>query len=333
MDKITIVGISGAGKTCYTIGMLSRMMMGLNGFTLTPDNGFAKFKAHISKLANNSLPAEQRFPPATSMAEEYKFSLKYNMREINQFEWIDYPGDYIEMDENEANQQFFEHLKDTDCLFICVNGEAFSDPDPVYRISFTDGGLALNNVLQKAVEKNKRLPPACIIITKYDKVNPEYRKSSNPFILDVLSKVFPILIKPPKKENNNQNNTQDGIGYTRIVTIVPVSLGKDIDKGGRLEPYNVHLPIAFATVLTTISKLIALESKISELQDQYNEQSQGLFNKVFKKGAANLTAGEIEAYKSLGGQFLNNLNALKSEIKNLPLYINCEKTEWTDILP
>ena len=60
MSKITIVGISGAGKTCYMIGMFSKMLKGVDGFSLTSTRDFQRIKRMIQRLGDKRFSVADR---------------------------------------------------------------------------------------------------------------------------------------------------------------------------------------------------------------------------------------------------------------------------------
>lgn len=319
MSKITIVGVSGSGKTCYMIGMFTKMMQGFNGFSLTPDRDFPKFLRWSKRLADKSLSFQERFPALSDQVENYSFSLKYNFKEIDKIDWIDYPGGILSLDEtNSDNIKFFENLKDTDCLFLCIDGAAFIEDDVASNISVEKGGFETNYVLERAASINEELPNTCIIITKYDKV-PE-SKRNNKYLTDVVTEVFPNLF------NKNDN------GYNRIVTICPVTLGKEIEMpGGKLEPKQIEKPIAFATYFMQLYRLLAIENRVSGLNEALENYSGNFVKKWWNSSEIGTTAKEIEAYKNVYTSMLKDLAVLKSEVSALPLYINGQKTDWSKI--
>ena len=85
------------------------------------------------------------------------------------------------------------------------------------------------------------MPPVCLIITKYDLVEPDKRNEE--FLLDILKEVFPILFYPAMGEQG------------RLVSVCPVTLGREISLGGKLDPRNIEKPFCYLTFLRMASAL------------------------------------------------------------------------------
>lgn len=95
--KITILGMSGTGKTCYLLGLYYRMGAGLNGFSLAADDDTdVQLRDRYARLCDATLEPAQRFPAGTDNTSKYTFDLQYGYNTIMSFDWIDYPGGSLE---------------------------------------------------------------------------------------------------------------------------------------------------------------------------------------------------------------------------------------------
>lgn len=322
MSKITIVGISQAGKTCYMISMFSKMNRGVDGFSLTSTTNFQDIKRMIRRLGDKNLPIEQRLPVLSNNVEKYHLSLKYTLKELSEIEWIDYPGGQFENDnfEDSGNIEFCEHVTTSDCLFLCVDGSAFSkgeNTDISNELFYNQGGMDTNNLLQHVSDANNGyLPKICIIITKYDKVPEEKRGKKT--IYNIVSEVFPVLFE---KTNFNQ----------RVVGICPVTLGKYFETEGKLDPQNVEKPILFSTFFEVSEKLIRNREKLNLSQSDLNRLSGGRIRNWWNSTERSQAKEDIKKYEGMQENLIQSLQNIKKEIKNVPLYINGEEIEWDSI--
>lgn len=351
MSKTVIVGITSSGKTCYFYGMLQRMMHGYQGFSIrVAPKDFGSLRKGMKRLADTSLPLEERLPQPSSKQENYPMDLLYNLKKIDTFEWVDYPGELAE----EGTEEFVNLLDGATCLLLCVDGEALQgeeldldevrtlldkisddNREEVYsqigRLEFIKdiidnifnerGGMELCHALQQAESRYENgFPPVCIMVTKYDKVSPELRDME--IITNIMQESFPVLF-------------HEGNGHTRMVTICPVTLGKELNNNGRLQPKNVEKPICFANYLIQTA---VLENRVSQANDlvSKNQQEVAEYNKRSWLGKklnpkpTPMTEEQKQAIQELLSRGKADLDALRSVIESLPLYINGVEAEWPD---
>lgn len=353
MSRIVMCGLSHSGKTCYLYGMLRKMMIGVDGFTVTPremtEDGssermsYEKIIRACKRLGDTNLPLSERFPAPSDKIQRYTLDLKHNLKSVETFEWMDYPGEILEHDEtNNSKKKFVEYLNDSNCLFVCVDGEYLSDMDDseediIQRLQYDAGGLELNNVLQTVADSEHNwLPPICVIVTKYDMLPEERRKKE--FLINIIS----------GKEDSAGNKEYDGVfpvlfnkiggGHDRIVTICPVTLGKDLENNGRLKPNAVELPICYATYFSQVAKLSVLIDKIEEIKkaygndvDKYNSKS--FLGRLFsERPTPPISAEEAQKLAEIYESMKNDLDRIQSQIEGLPLFYNGERKEWADLL-
>lgn len=323
MSKTVIVGITSSGKTCYFYGMLRQMMRGYQGFSIrVAQKDFGPLRKGIKRLGDTSLPLAERLPDPSSKQENYTMDLLYNLKKIDTFEWVDYPGELAE----DGTEEFVNLLDGATCLLLCVDGKAIQGSEPdvadiVDNIYNELGGLELCNALQQAERRYENgFPPICIMVTKYDEVSPELRNMD--IITSIVKGSFPILF-------------HDGNGHNRMVTICPVTLGKELNNNGRLQPKNVEKPICFANYLIQTA---ILENMISEANDLVSKNQQEVeeyhkrswIGKILNPKPVPLTEEQKQAIYELLNSGKADLDALRSVIESLPLYINGTEREWPD---
>lgn len=330
MSKIVILGTSHSGKTCYFYGMLRKMMVGISGFSIrVEDKDFSKIRDAIRRLGDTKLRPEEgeRFPLPSQTTETYKLDLMYNFGLLESFDWDDYPGENIVSKMSE----FAVSMKNAHCLLLCVDGEGIAEAADIYGPDETDdlaadltdrwGCFELNHALASASKQNDSFPAVCVMISKYDKIPNAFRNMET--MTEMVKKCFPTLF------NDGQG------GNSRLVTICPVSLGKDLDKGERLRPVNVEKPICFATYLIQASKQ-------KELQEGYRRQVQkdrenmeewenlNALGKIIHHKPQIMSETEKATMRGLLQSGERDVTELRNMITPLPLYMNGKDIEWPD---
>ena len=177
--------------------------------------------------------------------------------------------------------------------------------------------MELNSALLQAANLNKRLPPICVIITKYDMVSPELRNKET--IAEIIRGVFPNLF--------NAGNAGT------MVMMCPVSLGADILQGGRLRPKNMEKPICFANYVMILEAMRNyIEKNNADIQkrniaiEEYNQK--GIIGKIITPKPTPLTEEEKKTIESMLDSMREILASLRGEIEVFDLYVNGEKVEW-----
>ncbi len=323
MSKIVIIGTSGSGKTCYFYGMLHKMQRGISGFSLriNDSEAYRKLRGGMLRLGDVTLPIEERWPDPSDKLEKYELDLLHNMGKLDSLEWVDYPGEHV----SAAHDDFINLLDGVNCLFVCVDGSLLQgDEDELEDIAdefYSQSGMDLCNALMRAEQKSgEAFPPVCILITKYDAVSPELQNMD--LITKFVKTCFPALFR-------------EGNGKDRMVTICPVSLGKDIADGGKLRPKSVERPICFAAYLVQYALFKEMETKAKGMINMSDEQakrhaSRGFLGKLIHPRPKILSEEQKQAIAELINNSERDLEDLLAMVNILPLYINGEKVNWPD---
>lgn len=91
MEKITVIGFTSSGKTCYLAGMYDTMSYGVKNFSLIEQD--SDQDRYLQKLWENISSAEGReWPVPNDDKRSYTFSLCHSFEPVMEFEWADYPG-------------------------------------------------------------------------------------------------------------------------------------------------------------------------------------------------------------------------------------------------
>lgn len=234
--KMTIMGMSGSGKTCYLLGMYYKMVAGMKGYSIfaADEDVDSDMRKRYKKLCDSSLGAE-RFPLGTDNATSYEFELQYSCRTVLSFDWLDYPGGDLEL-KYEGDVERYNTIKksisESATLFICVDGAMLVGDDQEEKIDNIKSGCSsvINPFLSRYLKENGKLPPTAVIVTKFDKC----ADTDEEELCEIVKEVFSPLFADDSSKDKN------------IVTIIPVSIGKNIEDdnfSGKLKPSNIHLPI------------------------------------------------------------------------------------------
>ena len=260
--KITVLGMSGSGKTCYLLALYYKMLAGIEGYTLTTDDKRdVELRDLYSKLRNGKLK-EKRFPAGTNSGtfEKYTFDLCQSFEKIMSFDWIDYAGGDLD-NKVGAYEQLEQDIYDSSSLFIFVDGLHFIKDsqtgeeleDIGERIeSVSLANQSVNNILARYSKRNNEtnknyFPPIAIVITKYDLLL-AHGLDSEEELCEIVQKAFNPLF------GSKANKIE------RIITIIPISLGANIsenDYSGKLKPINMDLPILFGIYFTIVKQQFA----------------------------------------------------------------------------
>lgn len=343
--QITILGMSGSGKTCYLLGLYYKMGAGLKGYTITTDEDTdVQLRDRYAKLCDVSLEKQQRFPAGTDNISKYEFDLQYGYNTIMSFDWVDYPGGLLDR-KNSGSLEDYENVKsainNSSSLFICVDGSLLLGDDIDEKIDNVRDKCSnvINTFFTEYFKSNNSLPPTAIIVTKYDICKDDTDEEE---LSEIIEEAFsPFFVK---------NNTE------KVVTIIPVSIGTNImddDCSGKMKPLNIHLPI-FMGIWFALSKKIqehvkimqeqekANDGKISDLRDQKAREenkwffkSQSEIQRLARKiqEAENENKKQTEKLNYMLNVMADNSDKLIKELEKIPyVFSNGERSSFAELI-
>ncbi len=341
--QITILGMSGSGKTCYLLGLYYKMGAGLRGYTITTDEDTdVQLRDRYARLCDVTLDKDKRFPAGTDNVSKYKFDLQYGYNTIMSFDWVDYPGGLLDR-KNTGNLEEYEDIKkainSSSSLFICVDGSLLLGDDFDEKVDNVRDNCSniINTFFTDYFKSNNELPPTAIIVTKYDICKDDTDAEE---LCEIIEEAFsPFFVK-------NENK--------KIVTIIPVSIGTNImDNAGKMKPINIHLPI-FMGIWFALSKQIqSQESKIVVGEAVRNAEIKDLMTKMAKEEnkwffkrkeeILNLAKQIQEAEKDgkkqtqemkyLLNAMTNNSDKLIQELEKIPyVFIDGERSSFKEMI-
>ena len=258
-ERITMLGTTGSGKTCFLVGMYADMSGGRRGFTFStnPDDDL-DLSDKWSRLIETG---PGRWPPPTGdQPKSYTFGFNYGFRRIMEFDWIDYRGGALSDRSTEADvQELKRYLRQSSCVMLCISGEHLQEPKNAAVVRARTGIGRMNSFLTELREERgrqkKELPAVIIVVTKSDYCS----QRSHEEIEEQIRDLFNPLFSPDS-------------GW--LVSIGSVSLGAglatDTEKG-EIDPDNIHLPLVFSIYRVLHERAYQQQSKLYEGIGQLTE--------------------------------------------------------------
>ena len=242
---------------------------------------------------------------------------------------------YFKDEENPDNVRLMEYMDGADCLFLCVDGAHFNHDTRngiINAINCDGGGMELNFMLNRAAVdrktgNDKDLPPVCLIITKYDLVEPDKRNEE--FLVDILKEVFPILFYPSVGQKS------------RLVSVCPVTLGRDIGQGGKLEPRNIEKPFCYLTFLRMAAALGQYRQEMEQMKaellrrraSEEAHRSHRLLKRLLPQRPGNqVTEEELGRMVEACCQLERDLMDMKRSLQNMELFDNGQQIPWDRLI-
>ena len=323
---MTILGTSGAGKTCYLLSMYHKMCIGMNGFTITTDDDTdVDLRHRYDQMKDRSL-GNRRFPAGTDGRSQYEFTLECGYKPIMSFSWDDYPGGYLDVKgtgDMDSYKQIEQSILNSSCLFICIDGTLLQGDDIDEKISAIrdDCSIYINPFFSKYIKEHGALPPTAFVITKWDICAPD---NSSDDLIKIISEAFSPFFEAGKT------------GKT-MAAIIPVSIdlySNSTEPGKRMRPYDIELPIFMGIFFALQNKINNDKQNKTSLQNQIsNERStfrSFLFGDSDSVKQMNTDVRAIQNKLNINQQ---NLKKIFSQLEaNVPLFfINGKQGKFSDI--
>lgn len=329
--KFTILGETGSGKTCYLLGMYYEMSMGVAGYTVvaTDPDADKSLTLRYERLKDKSR-GQNRFPAGTDDVQKFRFNLQYDYETILPFTWVDYPGGFLDATRrdvaSEQVEQVEQSIKESEMLFICIDGENLvgrSTRNKIRKVK-TRCAKHINPYLTELRNKFKDaggLPPIGMLITKYDICKDDTDLDE---IREIVEEAFEGLFG--KEDNQN------------FVAIIPVSLGdtlQDDSCQGELDPEDIHLPILMGINFALIDMLYVAKSVIeedhatvaeAERLKRYEDDRWAITRWIFGGHDPDKLAGiisdtneEIKGVKEIAKYFRKSLKRMNRELEKVEM--------------
>lgn len=283
--QIVMLGSKGSGKTCFLLAMYQEMRVGKAGFTFSAKS--AAVDRQLTRLwkVMQSERGKERYPLRTSDMDNYAMHLNYAFKRYMSFDWIDYPGGVISLDDEEETKQDLQALlMKAFGLLICFpadkllayatnDQEALSaaelddddEQDALDKLKVGDINLMMDQLQHRLNAKDR--PALVITATKFDlfakKVDEGNLERDKPHWDSLIREYFPdcsewdhtsvpykmLLLEASVREVFGTPFARDG-GWS--VAIVPVTLGMTLagdatvaKDQGRLRVVHMQLPLLY----------------------------------------------------------------------------------------
>ena len=251
--KLTMIGPSGTGKSCYLYATYFRMLEGVAGFNF---NCVDFNQARELEDAWNAILDDGVWPAGSVEGEEYRFACKHNGKQVGEFAWLDYRGGILNEDASEGSDltNFLNRAVDSDAILVCLPTDVLLTAQANDLRVQRRWSRMKNEILRILGEVYRRNDAASLIfmITKSDlcKSQEEGRRC-----VETVRTAF----------------QQYFVGTPEYAMITATRLGRfegesdDFQQGaeikGVLDPHNVHLPI----LLPFLARARAAQKERSEL--------------------------------------------------------------------
>ncbi|MBC1238347.1 TRAFAC clade GTPase domain-containing protein [Nostoc sp. 2RC] len=318
--KITMLGLSGAGKTCYMLGLYATMQLGLQGFTLatTDMDEDLRLTSLWEKMVDEE--GEDRWPPPTgSEPYQYEFDFSYGMRPLISFDWLDYRGGAMQSTSTQEDYKILlNRLRESSCVFLCVSGEYLREEissDTQLGLIKRKAGISRMNIfltdLTKNLKDSQRPFPIVIVITKYDQCAERAQdKISREKLFDDIKKMFNTLFTPSKDW---------------LVMLCPVSLGKELGKDsltGKIDPKNLHLPLVFALYAKLREYAMTEQEKVNEAKIRLDTLRNGnWFQRLFTGDDQRAAESSLGNYQNQLQEIQQRMALLAQELTNAQIFL------------
>lgn len=249
--RLTMIGYTGSGKTCYLLGMYHQMQVGTQGFTMStpdPDDG-TPLEEKWEKLTEEG---EDRWPlPNAGGFEEYQFVLEHGLAPFAMVDWVDYRGGTIdELYKSSELKELMSWLTRSTCVFLAVSGEYLAEDLTVKNATARIRVQKMNRLMAEVVRTfqptHEKPLPVAIVITKYDYCKDRPWKD--------IERDIKFLFNPLFAKRNHLVFRAPSF----LTAICHVTLGEELagDKiHGTISPRFTQHPIFFATWATLRQQL------------------------------------------------------------------------------
>jgi GTPase SAR1 family protein len=307
--KLTMLGVSGTGKTCYMIAMYGMMNdgEGLNGFTVSSDEGKAgEINERWDKMLD-SQQGQERWPLPTNPGESvvYNFNLHFGNqpKPIIGFDWYEYRGgallDFSDTSGQEVNQ-LRKRLQDSSSIMICLSGQHLLESDKLrVRAKRKMGVGRINEFIRESLNAGNNIPPSVVItITKYDLCRYESKED----LLKEIKEMFPPLFS---------EKTQ------WLVMVCPVTLGYELaaePNDGEIKPSNLHYPIIFSLYAELVRKLWEMDDKLDKGSRELQTINKSDIKRFLERNKTFKRKESLNEISKLANSIQNSLNLMAEKI-------------------
>lgn len=270
MQKISFLGLSGSGKTCYIYAMSHAMMEGIRfadnsilDVNCTKTYQMVKLHKQYVNMTNG------HWPESSVETTEYDYASHLKLKKLMDFQLQDYRGGLLDTsDEDEISEQdeLLDSFVDSSTLLFFVGADTVMDAmngdfEEDFKLNL------LNQLFRTFREKTHEASiPVMVIVSKSDMIPDAKRVSVMEYVKQKLQGLF-------------------GAGTGLTVAITAVTLGKNLSNDcGELEGElivrptagNIHIPIIFSLYSVVANRIEKITGKISSAEEEWEKSKQDL---------------------------------------------------------
>ncbi|MBK7919172.1 MAG: hypothetical protein IPJ94_23485 [Chloroflexi bacterium] len=211
--KVTMVGISGSGKTAFMSALNDTLGGGEidSGFQITPrpsNNTISEAILKVGDLSQLSISQTMSFPDGTKKTTIWPFNVIYKSKPITYFDWIDYRGgiltDIFSPNRNEAEiVDLISHIIASNAVILLVDSFTLTYFSDIREARIRSGA----HIIIQLFEAYSRYYPErdlifAIALTKADTVEDKWKSSDYSLLIDRGMQVFEPLIRLCKRKTS-----------------------------------------------------------------------------------------------------------------------------------
>lgn len=317
-DKISLYGLSGAGKSCYIYAMSQAMCQGLefsDGEIMTVISPETRQMLKLYKAYENM--THGRWPQGTDTSTTYNFNVRKALRLMMSIEIMDYRGgllDSIDEGDEDEQQELFKSFSDSSALLFffgadkvreAMNGKFEAE------MSFLNFNGLYDRYLTNSSHGSDT--PVLIILSKADMLSEEEKEKAFEYIKKTMRPLF-------------------GRGTGITVGLTAVSLGKNLTNDcGVLEGIldirpmsgNLGVPILFSLFNCIAKKIESSTGTITDLEADRSNTMQQLDREMSRNSFTRLLFGNESSLKR---KISNTNRCLDEEKQSLNQMISSHET-------
>lgn len=269
MEKISLYGLSGSGKSCYIFAMAQALSQGIrfsDGQILTvrcPEpRQMAQLHKAYQQLENGIWPA------GNIESVDYRFNCRLALAKQMDFDIKDYRGGLLNSDDDDEGEQnkLFDSFTGSNVLLFFIGADKIKEALGGDHISVAD--IDFMNILYERYldDSHDAKTPVMLVITKSDLLSDSEKDRAKSFIMNMFQSMF-------------------GTGTNLTSAITMVTLGRNLSNvSGELEGEliigptagNIQIPILYSLFCVISERIEQSTGQLVSAQDSYSSAQSAL---------------------------------------------------------
>ena len=294
MEKVSLYGLSGSGKSCYIFAMAQALSQGVrfnDGQILTvrcPEpRQMAKLHKAYQQLVDGVWPA------GNIESVDYRFNCRLALSKSMDFEIKDYRGGLLNSDEDEEDiideqSALFESFTGSNVLLFFIGADRIKealngDYNSVANLDF------MNTLYERYLDDtHDAKTPVMLVITKSDLLSDDEKVRAKRFVMNMFQSLF-----------------STGTNLTSAITLV--TLGKNLSNiGGELEGElvigptagNIQIPILYSLFCVISNQIEQSTGSLQTAQGSYSSARNALRREIDRDAFARFFDSNEQAIRN-----------------------------------